>query len=59
MVVIGEPDVDAVYEAASKVGRLLGQDVNPVVLLPAEWRTRPSGFVRELRKGPLVPLAAE
>ncbi len=29
VVVIGEPDVDAVYEAASKVGRLLGKMSTP------------------------------
>jgi predicted nucleotidyltransferase len=56
VVVIGEPDVDAVYDAAGELGRLLGQDVNPVVLTPAEWRAGRSGFIKELRKGPLVPL---
>lgn len=54
VVVIGEPDVDAVYNAASEVGRLVGQEVNPVVLTPADWRSRRAGFVKELRKGPLV-----
>jgi len=58
VVVVGEPDVDSVYDASSEVGRLVGQDVNPVVLTPAEWRARRSGFVRELRKGPLVSLVA-
>jgi predicted nucleotidyltransferase len=56
LVVIGEPDVDAVYDAAAEVARLLGQDVNPVVLAPADWRVPRSGFVKELRQGPLVPL---
>jgi hypothetical protein len=35
----------------------LGQEVNPVVLTPAEWRSKRSGFVHELRKGTLVELA--
>ncbi len=59
VVVIGEPDIDAVYQAAGEVGRLVGQEVNPVVLTPAEWRSRRSGFVKEVRNGPLVPVATE
>jgi len=57
VVVIGEPDVDAVYEAAGEVGRVLDQEVNAVCLNPVEWRSARSGFVKELRNGPLVPLA--
>jgi predicted nucleotidyltransferase len=56
VVVIGRPDVDAVYEACREAGGALGQEVNPVVLTPAEWRSSRSGFVQELRKGALVPL---
>lgn len=59
VVVIGEPGVDAIYEAAGEVGRLVGQEVNPVVLTPAEWRSRRSGFVKEVRNGPVDPVAPE
>ena len=56
VVVIGQPDVDAVYEACREAGAILGQEVNPVVLTPTEWRSSRSGFVQELRKGTLVVL---
>ena len=59
VVVIGEPDVDAIYEATGEVSRLVGQEVNPVVLTPAEWRSGRSGFVKEVRSGPLVPVVLE
>lgn len=57
LVVIGEPDVDEVYEACREAGRALGQEVNPVIMTPGEWRSRRSGFVREVRAGPLVEVA--
>jgi DNA-binding transcriptional ArsR family regulator len=56
LVVIGAPDVDEVYDACSDAGRILGQEVNPVILTPEEWRGRRSGFVKEIRRGPLVAL---
>jgi predicted nucleotidyltransferase len=56
VVLIGQPDVDAVYEACREASRILGQEVNPVVLTRAEWRANRSGFVQELRKGSLVAL---
>ncbi len=53
---IGQPDVDAVYEACQEATAILGQEVNPVVLTPAEWRSSRSGFVKGLRRGTLVAL---
>jgi predicted nucleotidyltransferase len=57
VVVIGQPDVDAVYEACRQAGGTLGQEVNPVVVTPTEWRSKRSGFVREVRDGALAALA--
>jgi DNA-binding transcriptional ArsR family regulator len=54
VVIVGEPDVDKVYEACRQAGSILGQEVNPVMLTQQEWRGRRSGFVREIRSGPLV-----
>ncbi len=54
--IIGQPDVDKVYEACRQAGAILGQDVNPVILTPQEWKDRRSGFVRQIRTGPLVPV---
>ena len=57
VVIIGQPDVDEVYEACRDAGAVLGQEVNPVVLTAEEWRARSSGFVRQVRGAPLVALA--
>ena len=54
VVVIGEPDIDEVYEACRQAGAMLGQEVNPVILTAVEWGSRRSGFVRDVRSGPLV-----
>lgn len=54
LVVIGSPDVDDVYDACTVAGEVLGQEVNPVILTPADWKARRSGFVREVRSGPLI-----
>lgn len=54
LVVIGEPDVDEVYEASRDAGAVLGQEVSAVILTPEEWRGRGTGFIREVSSGPLV-----
>lgn len=59
VVVIGEPDVDQIYDACREAGAALGQEVNPVILAPEEWNARRSGFVRQVRQGPLVPVMNE
>jgi hypothetical protein len=59
VVIIGEPDVDEVYEACREAGAALGQEVNAVVLAQQEWRSRRSGFVREIRSGPLVAIGVQ
>ena len=59
VVIIGEPDVDEVYNACRDAGAELGQEVNPVLLSPDEWKARRSGFVRQVRGGPLVALTDE
>ena len=56
LVVIGNPDVDEVYAACSDAGKILDQEVNPVILTPDEWQARRTGFVKEIRRGPLVPV---
>ena len=42
---------------AEEVGRRLGLDVNAIVLSEQEWDERDSGFLRQLREGPLVQVA--
>ncbi len=56
LLVVGDADPDVVEGACVEVGRRLGIEVNPVVLSDDEWRGSGSGFVRQLREGPLVRL---
>lgn len=58
VVVIGEPDVDEVYAACQRTARTIGQEVNPVVLTPNEWKQKRSGFLRELDRGSLVEVVS-
>jgi DNA-binding transcriptional ArsR family regulator len=57
VVVVGDADPDAVDAVCIEVGRRLGLEVNAVVLSDAEWEGRASGFLRQLREGPLVQVA--
>ena len=54
VVVIGEPDVDEIYAACQRAARTIGQEVNPVVLTPKEWKHKRPGFLRQLDQGSLV-----
>lgn len=56
LLVVGDADPEAVEAACVDAGRRLGIEVNPVVLSEDEWSGSGSGFVRQLREGPLVRL---
>lgn len=56
VLVVGDVDPDEVEVACVDAGRRLRLEVDPVVLSDDEWRQARSGFVREIRKGPTVPL---
>jgi predicted nucleotidyltransferase len=56
LLVIGEPELDALYAACRRAERELHLDVNPVVRSAADWRRRGAGFLADVRKGPLVPV---
>jgi len=56
LLVIGTPDLDDLYAACRQAERELRLDVNPVVRSESEWRKAGSGFLGDIRKGPLVPL---
>ena len=57
VVVIGDADPEAVEAVCIEVGRRLGLEVNAIVLSEGEWEGRASGFLRQLREGPLVQVA--
>lgn len=58
VMVIGEPDVDAVYEACTWVEAAVRRPVNTTILTAAEFAA-PSGFLDAVRRGPAVAVVGE
>jgi predicted nucleotidyltransferase len=56
VLVVGEPEPDAVYEACRAAEEQVGLPINPTILTRAEWEDGESGFVTQLRRGVLLPL---
>lgn len=53
VMVIGAPDVDAVYQACARVEKRVGRPVNPTILSENEY-AEDSGFLRHVRENPTV-----
>ena len=58
VMVLGEPDVGAVYEACARIETAVHRPVNPTILTP-EGFTAPSGFLDNVRSGPVVAVIGE
>ncbi|OMH24984.1 ArsR family transcriptional regulator [Tersicoccus phoenicis] len=58
VMVLGEPDVDAVYEACMRVETAVHRPVNPTILTTEEFGA-PSGFLDSVRSGPAVAVIGE
>ena len=56
--VLGEPDVDAVYEACTRVESVVHRPVNPAILTPEEFAAS-SGFLDNVRGGSAVAVIGE
>ncbi len=55
VMVVGTPDVDAVYEACTRVEAAVHRPVNPTILSSSEF-TAQSGFLDTVRSSPIVPV---
>lgn len=58
VMVVGSPDVDAVYEACTRVEAAVHRPVNPTILRPSEFKAE-SGFLDTVRSNPIVPVVGE
>lgn len=58
VMVLGEPDVDAVYDACTRVETAVRRPVNPTILTPDEFAAS-SGFLDNVRSGPAVAVIGE
>jgi predicted nucleotidyltransferase len=59
VLVIGEPDRDALDEAAQRAGERLAREVNVTIRSARWWRTGDDGFHTEINRRPLVPIYGE
>jgi len=58
LMVVGAPDLDAVYEACTRVEAAVHRAVNPAILSPSELEAE-SGCLETVRLGPVVPVVGE
>ncbi len=56
LVVIGEPDRDAVIDRVAEASRLLGREVQVVFRSPGGWEAASDAFTRSVRDRPTVEL---
>ena len=56
VLLIGEPDRDAVYEASRRAEARLGREVNVVIRSDGQWHSAADGFTRQLRSSPLLEI---
>jgi len=56
VLLVGSPDRTAVYAVASEVEAVLGREVNPIIVSRERWDEASEGFIREVKKSPLVEL---
>ncbi len=56
VMVIGDPDIDEVYDAASRVEAKVGRPVNVVVRSRSEWEEAGGAFERSVRAGSRIDL---
>ena len=55
VLILGQPDRDEVYEAASRAEHRLGLPVNTTIRRTNDWATADDPFSRQLKASPLVP----
>lgn len=56
LLVVGDPDVGAVYDAASSVEAEVGRPVNATVHSPTEWADSNRAFEQAVKSGPRIDL---
>ncbi|MGC2240349.1 MAG: ArsR family transcriptional regulator [Acidimicrobiia bacterium] len=56
VLVVGHPDVGALYDAASDIEGVVGRPVNVMVRSPTEWNDADGAFERAVKSGPRIDL---
>jgi DNA-binding transcriptional ArsR family regulator len=55
VMVVGDPDVDAIYAACTRIEAAVHRPINPTILSAEELKAEP-GFLDAVRSGPIVPV---
>ena len=58
VMVVGDPDVDAIYEACTRVEAAVHRPINPTILSAQELKAE-SGFLDTVCSSPIVPVMGE
>jgi predicted nucleotidyltransferase len=59
VLVLGEVDRDAVDDAAERAEALIGLPVQATVRSVGQWRSAREGFIKEVKRRPLVPVLVD
>ncbi len=54
LLIVGDPDLDGIYEVCRRAEEQLGNAVNPSILSPSEWNRPLNGFMKAVKEGPRV-----
>ena len=56
VLVVGDPDIGAVYDAVSEVESVIGRPVNATIRSAAEWSNADAAFDLAVKDGPRIDL---
>lgn len=56
VLIVGDADPDDAEDVCNGLQELFDVEVNSVVVSRSDWKAARSGFLREVKKGPLVPV---
>jgi len=59
LLIVGAPDRNEVYRIARGLSDELGREVNPTIVSPDRWRDADEGFLRQVKRSPLLSLALD
>jgi predicted nucleotidyltransferase len=59
VLLVGSPDRSAVYEVARELSESIRREVNPIIVSRERWDDADEGFIREVKKSPLVELSLD
>jgi predicted nucleotidyltransferase len=56
LLVIGQPDRDAIYEAAKAAQHRIGREVNTAIRTAEQWAAATDGFTQKVKESPMVEI---